>query len=131
MRKSACQFRILVIVMSVALTSTLWADPNDQARYTKHLDRDKKSLGKMQAGRDKDQAHMDQVQKDLSADAAKLSLDHAQQRHDVEQLKSVEGQVTAGRNQENLDKKSYNDAVKKYGRDDPASTTAKQTLKER
>jgi hypothetical protein len=128
------KYSVLIIGMSVVLTSSLWADPplssqSDPSGYTMHLRRDERRLMQRQAIRLQDQLQMNRAQDELSGSQTKLSVDQDQQRQDVEELKSVEDQLTAGHSRETLDHTSYRDAVRKYGRDHPASTAAQETLK--
>jgi hypothetical protein len=71
---------------------------------------------------------MNQAQEELSGSQTILSDDQDQQRQDVEDLKAVGDQLTAGHDRETLDHQSYHDTVRTYGRDHPASTAAQETL---
>ena len=52
-----------------------------------------------------------------------------QQLKDVQDLRSVEDQVTAGNKQKTRAHQSYKESVEKYGSDDPRSAAAKQSWK--
>ncbi len=113
----------------------LRADPreaavNDYAQQSVHLQKDEKKLEKMQSNRILDASHTHQAQQELNRGKAELSGHDEQLTRDVQHLASVEGQVTAGKNQKALDHQSYKEAVQKYGSDDPRCAAAKGSWKQ-
>src|SRR5579864_2726530 len=126
---------IFIIGMNMVMALPLCADApaapgNFEIQESAHLKRDEKNLERMQANRGLDNTHSGQAQEDFRKGTADLSDHDEQQLQDVQALRSVESQVTAGQKQKDLAHKSYKEAVQKYGSHDSRSAEARQNLKD-
>jgi len=125
----------LMIGMNLVMSLPLRADPPESsgdiyAQESAHLKKHEKNLERMEADRHLDNEHTRQAQEEFRKGAAELSEDDAQQLQDLQQLRSVESQVTAGKNQKTLAHQSFKEAVQKYGSGDPRSAAARDSWKQ-
>jgi len=124
-----------IIVMSVVTVSPLQADSLDiseheDAQESVKLKRDENHLERMQADRSLDNERARQAQQEFRKGTVEMYGHNEQQMHDVETLKSVENQVTAGQKQKSLTHQSYKEAMRQYGSEDPRSMAAKKSWKQ-
>jgi hypothetical protein len=128
--KIACS---LLIVMSVLATATLLRAappetvPSDYGQDAAPLNRHEKSLERLMAGQRLDNEHTRLAQEEFRQGTIELSKDDEQHLRDVQQRRSVDNQVAAGKTQKTLAHRSYKETVKRYGSNDPRSIAAKES----
>jgi len=126
----------LMIGLNIVMASSpLWAEATEMAGNeplpeSAHLKKQEKKLNRMRADQSLDNERARQAQEDFRKGTAEMT-GHAEQRaRDVQDLKSVENQLTAGKKQNTLTRQSYKETVQKYGSADPRSAAARQSWKQ-
>jgi hypothetical protein len=135
----------LLIGMSIVMAAPLRADPsearlapggptdtsgNNSPQESDYLKRHVKNLERMHADRNADTEHHRKAQEEFRKGTAEMSGHDTQHLQNLQNLRSVEDQITAGQEQKTLTRQSYKDAVQKYGTADPRSISAKESWKQ-
>jgi hypothetical protein len=126
---------LIIIGLNLVLGSVLQADSPDASGYKDaqqgaHLNKHEKKLERMQADRSIDNEHTRQSEEEFRKGTVTLSNDDVQHLRDIQDLRAVEGQVSAGQNQKTLTHQSYIEAVRKFGSGDPKSGAAREIWKQ-
>src|SRR5579871_3133747 len=112
----------VIVGMSIAAATPLWADPP--------LTRHEQKRARMEANRSFYDEHTRKAQEEFRHSTAELSSADEQQLSNVQQLRSVDRQVTAGKKEKTIAHQTYKEAVRQYGPEDPKSAAAKGEWKE-